>query len=107
MKDLIISILNKHKETYKLGSDGEYDAYKAVGEEDFNLVAAEIIQSLQTEWVSVEDRLPTLEENGEKVLIHRLMNDSQKLLAYSVHDTKMVKYCDKDTFWKTLTPPNR
>jgi hypothetical protein len=64
-------------------------------------------QSQQSEWVSVEDRLPTLEEHGEKVLIHRLMNDSQKLLAYSVHDTKMVKYCDKDTFWKPLTPPNR
>jgi hypothetical protein len=67
----------------------------------------ELVEVLWIEWVSVEDRLPTLEEHGEKVLIHRLMNDSQKLLAYSIHDTLMVKYCDKDTYWKPLTPPNR
>ncbi len=61
----------------------------------------------QSEWVSVKDRLPTIEEQGEKVLIYREMNESQKLLSYSVHDTSMVKYCDKDTHWKPLTPPNK
>lgn len=62
MKELIIAILNKYKETYKLGSDGDYSTYEAVGEEDFDLVADEIIQSLQSnEWVKVEDNKSTMD----------------------------------------------
>jgi len=55
----IIAILNKYKETYKLGFDGEYSKYLAISEDDFGLVATDIIQSLQqSEWVKVEERLP-------------------------------------------------
>ena len=53
------------------------------------------------EWISVEDRLPT-ELDGNKVLIYRNMNDSQKALQISIHDSSMVKYCDNNTFWMPL-----
>jgi hypothetical protein len=90
---------NDFRSDYALKENGYNEALEDV---------RQVIQSLQqSDWISVEDRLPTREEYGEKVLIYREMNDSQKLLAYSVHDTSMIKYCDKDTFWKPLTPPNR
>jgi len=61
-----------------------------------------------SEWVSVEDRLPTetdADENG-KVLIWREMNDGQKSLSKSIFDYWMVKNCDSSTFWMPLpTPP--
>jgi hypothetical protein len=28
-------------------------------------------------WVAVSEKLPTVEDNGQKVLIYRIMNDSQ------------------------------
>lgn len=52
-------------------------------------------------WIGVET-LPTVGEHGEKVLIWRVVNEKQELLAYSVFDTLMVRYCDKDTFWQPL-----
>jgi len=61
-----------------------------------------------SEWVKVEDGLPTekdADENG-KVLVWREMNDSQKSLSKSVFDYWMVKNCDSSTFWMPLpTPP--
>jgi hypothetical protein len=124
MKTFIIAILNKHKETYNLGSNGDYSTYKAVGEEDFNLVADEIIQSLQTEWVSVGDKLP---ENDDEVLIVALGEVVQAYLKNGiwkgscqvtdnmndgyVHDRDICKQgslFDYVTHWMPLpTPPNR
>ena len=62
----------------------------------------------QTNWISVEDRLPTekdADENG-KVLVWREMNEGQAGLTKSILDWNMVKYCDKGSFWQPLpTPP--
>lgn len=58
------------------------------------------------EWIKVTDRLP-LESDGNKVLIYRNMNDSQRALQISIHDSSMVKYCDENTYWMQLPkPPN-
>jgi hypothetical protein len=59
------------------------------------------------EWISVNDRLPTLfdaDENG-KVLIYRSVNEEQKALSKSIHDWSMVKYCDSNTYWMPLPSP--
>ena len=57
-------------------------------------------------WVAVSEKLPTVEGNGEKVLIYRIMNDSQESLAISIHETSMVKYCNVDeTWWMELPKP--
>lgn len=58
-------------------------------------------------WISVKQRLPTekdADENG-KVLVYRLVNDSQKPLAKSIYDWHMVKLCDEYTFWQPLPSP--
>jgi hypothetical protein len=58
------------------------------------------------EWINVNDRLPTVENDGVKVLIHRIVNDSQSLIAISIHDTLMVKHCNpNETHWMPLPEP--
>ena len=57
-------------------------------------------------WVAASEKLPSVEQNGNKVLIYRIMNDSQESLAISIHDTSMVKYCNLDeTWWMELPKP--
>jgi hypothetical protein len=57
-------------------------------------------------WVAVSEKLPTIEDNGQKVLIYRIVNKNQESLAISIHDTKMVKYCDpNETWWMELPKP--
>ena len=57
-------------------------------------------------WVAVSEKLPTVEDNGQKVLIYRIMNDSQSNLAISIHETNMVKYCNpNETWWRELPEP--
>ena len=57
-------------------------------------------------WVLVSEKLPTVEENGQKVLIYRIMNDSQSSLAISIHETNMVKHCNpNETWWMELPKP--
>jgi len=55
-----------------------------------------------SDWISCSERLPSVEVDGNKVLIYRDMNEGQELMRYSVHDTLMVKYCEKGTFWMPL-----
>ena len=57
-------------------------------------------------WVATSEKLPSVEQNGNKVLIYRIMNDSQESLAISIHETSMVKYCNVDeTWWMELPEP--
>lgn len=57
-------------------------------------------------WVSVSEKLPTIEDNGKKVLIYRIVNDSQSSLAISIHETIMVKHCNpNETWWMELPKP--
>jgi hypothetical protein len=57
-------------------------------------------------WVAASEKLPTEEKNGNKVLIYRIMNDSQESLAFSIHETSMVKYCNpNETWWMELPKP--
>ena len=50
-------------------------------------------------WVFANDKLPTVEQNGKKVLLYRIMNDSQESQSVSIHETSMVKYCNKEETW--------
>lgn len=72
---------------------------------------AKMPQSCQTDgisWVAASEKLPSVEQNGNKVLIYRIMNDSQESLAISIHETSMVKYCNLDeTWWMELPKPPR
>jgi len=57
-------------------------------------------------WVAASEKLPSVEQNGNKVLIYRIMNDSQESLAISIYETSMVKYCNVDeTWWMELPKP--
>ncbi len=57
-------------------------------------------------WVAVSEKLPTIEDNGQKVLIYRIVNKNQESLAISIHDTNMVKHCNpNETWWMELPEP--
>ena len=57
-------------------------------------------------WVAASEKLPSVEQNGNKVLIYRIMNDSQESLAISIHETNMVKHCNpNETWWMELPKP--
>lgn len=54
-------------------------------------------------WTKVSDELPETTTNGEKVILFRLGNDSQKSNQVTIYDTIMVKYCDPhETWWKPI-----
>jgi hypothetical protein len=68
--------------------------------------ALQLKQTAAISWVLVADELPTLEQNGKKVLIYRIMNDSQASQAISIYDTSKVKLCDaNETWWMELPAP--
>lgn len=54
-------------------------------------------------WIKLIDKCPTAEEVGEKVLMYRIMNDSQEKQAITIHETRMIKYCNpEETWWMRL-----
>jgi len=58
------------------------------------------------EWIRLSDKLPTIENQGVKVLLYRIMNEDQKLLSTTIHETAMVKHCNPDeTWWMPLPEP--
>ena len=77
----------------------------------FNMVKSFIEKRYQafhiaTSWVAASEKLPSVEQNGNKVLIYRIMNNSQESLAISIYETSMVKYCNVDeTWWMELPKP--
>jgi hypothetical protein len=52
MIDKILKVLNDHKETAKAGSDGDYDTFNAVYEDEFNDVAQELVNLFSLHIVS-------------------------------------------------------
>lgn len=63
-------------------------------------------QTAVISWVAASEKLPSVEQNGNKVLIYRIINYSQKSLAISIYETSMVKHCNVDeTWWMELPKP--
>lgn len=57
-------------------------------------------------WIKLRDKHPTVEKQGVKVLLYRIMNEDQKLLSTTIHETAMVKHCNPDeTWWMPLPEP--
>ncbi len=55
-------------------------------------------------WMKLKDRMPSVEIDGKKVLLYRLLNEGQKELSISIHDKIMTKHCDKDETWWIALP---
>lgn len=54
-------------------------------------------------WIKLIDKYPIVEEVGEKILLYRIMNDSQERQAITIHETRMVKHCNpEETWWMQL-----
>jgi hypothetical protein len=53
----------------------------------------------------VGDRLPDAKINGDKILLFRDTNESQKGLSISVFNTIFVKYCETSSYWMPLPAP--
>jgi hypothetical protein len=68
----------------------------------------ESFQNLNNVWIPLSERRPTIDEDGDKILIYRIMNRGQKSLSISIYDTYTTKFCDVDeTWWMRLPkPPN-
>lgn len=48
LKKVILEVLNKHSETAKHGSDGEYHNITVIDSEDFNVIADEIVNLIKS-----------------------------------------------------------
>ena len=55
-------------------------------------------------WIKLKDLAPSVEIDGEKVLLYRVLNDTQERQSYSIHNTIMVKYCNPDETWWMRLP---
>ena len=55
-------------------------------------------------WIKLKDRKPSCEIDGEKILVYRIMNESQSSMAISILDTKMIKYSNEDETWWMALP---
>jgi hypothetical protein len=57
-------------------------------------------------WIKLKDRKPSVEIDGERVLIYRILNEGQRTMSIDTHDTRMVKHCDEnETWWMSLPEP--
>lgn len=58
-----------------------------------------------TNWTILADHKPT-EKDGKKVLIYRISNEQQELMAMTIFDTALIHLCDKnETWWMPLPQP--
>jgi len=56
-------------------------------------------------WIKLKDKKPNAQEVGDKVLLFRIMNDSQMSQSVTIHETYMVKFCDEnETWWQPIEP---
>ena len=55
-------------------------------------------------WIKLKDRKPDVKIDGTKVLLYRIVNESQESIAISIHDTHMVKFCNEDETWWMCLP---
>jgi hypothetical protein len=54
-------------------------------------------------WIKLKDRKPDVKIDGVKVMLYRIVNESQESISISIHDTHMVKFCNEDeTWWMSL-----
>lgn len=54
-------------------------------------------------WIKLKDRKPSVDIDGEKILIYRVLNENQKSMSISIYATNMTKLCDEnDTWWMAL-----
>lgn len=68
-----------------------------------NFLRDSAISKLNEGWIKLSEEKPSVKEHGQKVLIYRLVNDSQSNMAKSLFDTNMVKHCDpNETWWQPL-----
>jgi len=55
-------------------------------------------------WIKLKDKQPNVLDNNEKVLLYRIMNDSQSSQCITIHETAMVKHCNPDETWWQMLP---
>lgn len=54
-------------------------------------------------WIKLKDRKPSVDIDGEKILVYRILNEGQKGISTSIFTTHMVKHCDEnETWWMAL-----
>lgn len=94
--DLCDDINEMLDETFDIGVDSGRKLYEE----------CIIIEKPSEVWVKLIDEIPTVEENGEKVLLYRILNESQESMSITIHNTSMVKHCDpNETWWTNLPKP--
>ncbi len=55
-------------------------------------------------WTKLKDASPDIDVVGEKVLIYRIVNTSQKSMGMTIYDTKFTKHCNPDETWWMQLP---
>lgn len=55
-------------------------------------------------WIKLKDRKPSIDIDGEKVLVYRIMNESQASMSISILDTNMIKHSNEDETWWMALP---
>ena len=54
-------------------------------------------------WIKLKDRKPSVDIDGEKILVYRILSEGQKGNSTSIFATHMIKHCDeKETWWMAL-----
>lgn len=55
-------------------------------------------------WIKLKDRKPSIDIDGKKILVYRIMNESQASMSISILDTNMIKYSNADETWWMALP---
>lgn len=55
-------------------------------------------------WIKLKDRKPSKDIDGKKVLIFRIMNETQKSQATSIIDVAIIKHSNEDETWWMALP---
>ena len=61
-------------------------------------------QEQESKWIKLQTQMPTIEDNGEKVFVCRLVNPSQSSLNPSVMSVDKLHLCDPNETWWLPVP---
>lgn len=102
-----MTIETKAREWAEKEAEPVFDAYSyKIGTDQQKLERAYLAGAAGAmEWVPLTDGLPDPKVVGEKILVNRAVNDSQRGLKVSIYDTVFLKLCEPETtYWMPLPP---
>ena len=105
MKNKILEIFKKHQKMAKLGSDGDYETFMCLDEDDFNEIASEIvgqIEPLVMQWRTRDEKPLAF----KRIIIFSPCYPEESDMRKRIITGQFLALCTEATHWSYISEPS-